>query len=134
MVQEQVDSDGDPFEDFCGMYNPHEENNNDDDASNHFNASNHDSIDDDAAQHVQHIKAEVHHCSQLIACHREADRHVYDRVVEDEREQIALLPQTMHIMQQQWQQLYDAEEHKHLQQAITDELNMATAMNDSRNE
>jgi len=124
MVQERVDSDGDPFEDFCGMYNPHEENDNDDNANNQLNACDHDSIDDDAAQHVRHIEAEVHHRSQLIACHREADRHVYDKVVEDEKLWIALLPQTTCIMQQWWQQLYDAEEHKHLQQAITDELNM----------
>jgi len=100
MMQEQVDSNMDPFEDFYGMYDRHEENDNDGDANNHFNACYHDSIDDDAAQHIWLIKAEqVHHHSQLIACHREADRHGYDSIVEDEKKQIAFLPQTMHIMQ-----------------------------------
>jgi len=38
----------------------------------------------------------------------------------------------MQIMQQQWQQLYDVEEHKCLQQAITDEFNsLANSINNS---
>jgi len=54
------------------MYDPHEENI---DFSNQYNACD-DSIDDDTAQHVQHIEAEVHHYLQLIASHRAADKHV----------------------------------------------------------
>jgi len=33
------------------------------------------------------------------------------------------LPQATQIIQQQWKQLYNIEEHKHLQQAIMDEVN-----------
>jgi len=102
------------------MYDPHEEN---EDANNQSNVGDDDSIDNDAAQHMWCIEAEVHHHLQLIASHREADKHIYDSIVEDEKLQITLLPQTTRIMQRQWQQLYDAEEHKLLQQAIIDELN-----------
>jgi len=53
------------------------------------------------AQHVQHIEAEVHHCSQDIACHRDTDKHVYNSIAEDEKLQIAFLPQVMHMIMQQ---------------------------------
>jgi len=68
--------------DFCGMYNPHEEYN---DANNQSNACDDGTIDDDAAQHVWPIEAEVHHHLQAIASHREADKHVYDSIVKDEK-------------------------------------------------
>jgi len=64
------------------MYNPHEENN---DANNQSNACDDGSIDDNTVQHGQCIEAEVHHCLQLIASHREADKHVYDSIVKDEK-------------------------------------------------
>jgi len=83
MVQERVDSKDNPVNDnFCGMYNPHEKN---DDANNQSTACDDSSIDDDAAQHVRHIEAEVGHHLQVIASHREADKHVYDSIVKDEK-------------------------------------------------
>ncbi len=129
MVQERVNSESDPFENFCGMYDP-----DDDEHENEQNLENCDqndgddaSVDDDAAEHVLRVEAEVLHRSQIIATHRVADRHVYDGIVQHELLRIALLPQTTRIIQQRWQNLYDVEEHKRLQHAIMDELNKTPA-------
>jgi len=142
MVQERVDSNSDSLESFCGMYDLDEDNNEHDNQRHDYDSSSDNeavtdgagvesvdaedsSINDDTAEHVHHVEAEVFHRAQVIACHRDADRHVYDSIVEHEQLRIALLPQTTRILQQRWQQLYDVDEHRRLQQAITDELNKA---------
>jgi len=74
------------------------------DASNVKSIDADNSINDDTADHVRHVEAEVFHHMQVIAYHHDANRHVYDNIIKHEQLCIALLPQTTCILQQQWQQ------------------------------
>ncbi len=88
MVQEHVNNDSDdPYDNFCGMYDPDkdEENILDGKHGNNNDENNGERIDDEAAEHVRHVEAEVQHQMQIIESHREADRYVYDSVVEHKR-------------------------------------------------
>jgi len=86
MVQECINHDNDPFKNFCGMYDPdNEENVFDGEHGNDDDNNNGESIDDEAVEHVHHIEAEVQYQMQIIESHREADRYVYDSIVKHER-------------------------------------------------
>jgi len=141
MVKEWVDSNSDLLKSFCGMYDL-DEDNDEHDNQHHYGSSSdneavtdganieaiaavNNSINDDAAEHVCHVEVEVFHHVQVVACHWNANRYVYNSIIEHEQLCIALLLQMTCILQQQWQQLYDADEHHCLQQAITDKLNKA---------
>ena len=77
------------------MYDPdNEENVFDGEHGNDDDNNNGESIDDEAAEHVHCIEAEVQHQMKIIESHREADRYVYDSIAKHKRLQIALLPQT----------------------------------------
>jgi len=81
MVQEQVNSDKDEFNNFCGMYDPDECQDDNgilgDDDKSVLPSDGEELVDDDAAQHVQRIEAEV-------SC-QTPNRHIYDSVVEHEQ-------------------------------------------------
>jgi len=59
---------------------------------------------------------------RIIEWDCDGDRDVHHDVVQHERQCIKLLPQTMRIIQESWKQLYNKDEHYHLQHALIDEL------------
>jgi len=137
MVQECIDND-EKEESFQGMYDPGEDsnadNNDDNDVCNNSageeensdTLSKNDNMNDQAIEHVEWVEAKVRHQSMHIAWDWNADWHVHDGIVLHEQQCIELLPQTMHIVQEHWKQLYDKEEHYWLQHTIIDELKNKT--------